>query len=296
VDRLLADERSSTLVSSFAGQWLGINRIEGHQVNTSVFPGWDAELASAMLREMELYFSEFLYGDRSWEEFLTADVNFVNARLAEHYGMAPPPAADDFTRVEELEDARQGLLGLGGFLTHTSRTARTSPIVRGNWVLDAIRCQGLQLPTNLMINELEDAPAPTTLREQIAEHRANPVCAGCHDLIDPIGLGLENFDGIGAYREQYESGLPIDTRGQLPGGVAFDGLLELNQVLTEDERFLRCAAEKLFLYGLGRSVGPSAAYLDQMAGSWAAGEPSLRNLIKELVVNDTFRFRRAEAL
>lgn len=297
VERLLADERSSTLVTSLAAQWLGINRVEGHQVNSAVFPRWDAELASAMRREMELYFSEFLYGDRSYAEFLTADVNFVNARLAEHYGMAPPSATAEFSRVEEFGDARQGLLGLGGFLTHTSRTARTSPIVRGNWVLDAIWCQGLQLPTNLMVNELEDAPAPTTLREQIAEHRANPACAGCHNLIDPIGLGLEKFDGIGAYREQYaDSGLPIDTLGQLPGGIAFDGLLELNQVLTASERFLACAAEKLFTYGLGRTVGPSAAYVDQIASSWIAEEPSLRNLIKKLVVNDTFRFRRAEAL
>jgi hypothetical protein len=292
IDRMFADPKAGALVDYFAAQWFGSDRLGGHQVDPSVFPAYSAELAASMEQEMELFFSEFFFQDRPYSELLTADINFIDENLATLYGMAPP--AQPFSRVEDPADQRRGFLGLAGFLTHTSRTTRTSPIIRGAWVLDAMWCQHLEVPTNLMINELVEPDVPTTLRDQIAAHRADPACSGCHDLIDPIGLGLEKFDGIGRYREQYEGNLAIDTRGVMPGDIPFEGLSELGQVLTDSPRFLPCAAEKLFTFGLGRTVGRSRPYLDQVVQTWGASGSTLRNLVKALVVNDTFRFRRGE--
>jgi hypothetical protein len=161
--------------------------------------------------------------------------------------------------------------------------------------VDSTLCIKLVLPPNLVVDDLPPLTGTTTVRDQLVQHRANPACAPCHDQMDPLGLALEKFDGIGQYREQYENGLPIDTQGTIAGDVSFDGLLELNQVLARDPRTMSCAASKLFSYGLGRRVGVSRPYLDQIVTGWLDSEaPTLRSLIKELVKNDAFRFRRAE--
>jgi hypothetical protein len=247
-----------------------------------------------MQAEMERYFAEFLFDDRPFAEFLTADLNFIDARLAQHYGL-PEPSEAGLVRVEGADPVRSGFLGLAGFLTATSKAERTSPIKRGHTVLDSVLCIKLVLPPNLVVDDLPPLTGTTTVRDQLVQHRANPACAPCHDQMDPLGLALEKFDGIGQYREQYENGLPIDTQGTIAGDVSFDGLLELNQVLARDPRTMSCAASKLFSYGLGRRVGVSRPYLDQIVTGWLDSEaPTLRSLIKELVKNDAFRFRRAE--
>ncbi|MEO6603652.1 MAG: DUF1592 domain-containing protein [Polyangiaceae bacterium] len=295
VDRMLDDSRSDMLVKNFAAQWLGIRRLSEHAVSATVYPEWTPELSSSAQQEMELYFSEFLRKDLSFSEFLTADFNFVDVALARHYGM-PVPTQTGFSRVVNTTDQRQGLLGLAGFLTHTSRETRSSPIIRGKWVLDAFVCLKLALPPGLVVEPLPEpaeGDAPKTVRELIATHRAAPACGVCHNLIDPIGLALENFDGVGGYRATYENGLAIDTSGVLPSGAPVNSMASLATELTKDPRFLSCAATKLNTYALGRAVGDVQS-IAQIVAKWTAGTPTLRNLIKETVTHVTFTQRRAD--
>jgi hypothetical protein len=295
IDRMVADPRSSMLAENFAAQWFGSKRLASHASSTTAHPGWSPELALSMQREMELYFSEFLHGELSYADFLTTDINFVDSVLATHYGFAPP-AEPGFQRVTTPGDQRQGLLGLAGFLTHTSRETRTSPIIRGKWILDAVWCVELELPTDIVVEPLPEpaeGEAPTTVRELMAVHRASAACAGCHSSIDPIGLALERFDGVGRYREVYENDLAIDTVTIMPEGQTVDGLESLSAVLSQDPQFLPCAASKFGTYAVGLTL--DNANRDQIVARWTAGTPTLKALLKETLSHDMFRMRRAEA-
>jgi hypothetical protein len=296
VDRMLADPRSAMLVENFAAQWFGSRRLSEHVASVNNFPTWTEELAASMQSEMELYFSQFLYGDLSYADFLTTDMNFVDSNLAAHYGMAAP-SGTGFEQVVDTSDQRVGFLGLAGFLTHTSRETRSSPIIRGKWILDAVWCVELRLPTNVVVEPLPEpaeGDAPTTLREQILAHRTDPSCATCHDVIDPIGLALEKFDGIGRYRDTYESGLAIDTVTTMPGGAMVDGLASLSSVLAADPQFFVCPVDKFGTYAMGLSI--SHTNLNQIVARWTASDPTLRNLLKETVRHEMFRMRKAEEL
>lgn len=294
VDRMLSDSRSEMLVKNFAGRWFGSRRLDDHVASAAIYPDYNAALAASMQREMELYFSEFLYEDVPYSQFLTADFNFVDAPLAALYGLPAP--AEGTQRVVNASDQRVGLLGLAGFLTHTSRETRSSPIIRGKWVLDAVLCTPLAVPPGLVIAPLEEPvegePA-TTVRQQIEVHRAAAACAGCHNLIDPIGLSLENFDAIGRYRATYENGLAIDTVGTMPDGQRVDGLPSLVTAIASSPKFLPCAADKLGTYALGAI--PAGANQEQIVARWTAGTPTLRNLLKEIVTHDSFTSTIAEA-
>jgi hypothetical protein len=295
VDRMLADPHSEMLAKNFAARWFGSKRLDEHVASPTVYPAYSAALAASMKQEMELYFSEFLNKDLPYAEFLSADFNFVDGPLATLYGMAAP-AQPGMVRVTDTTDKRKGLLGLAGFLTHTSRETRSSPIIRGKWILDAVWCTPLTVPAGLIIEALEE-PAegspPTTVRLQMEAHRVSPACSGCHDLMDPIGLALENFDSVGRYRAVYENGLAIDTTGTMPGGQQVQDLESLATVLGTAPQFLSCAASKFGTYALGLVFPP--VNRDQIVARWTAGTPTLRNLIKETVTHDTFRSRRAES-
>lgn len=294
VDRMIADPRAAMLTKNFAAQWFGSKRLSSHVASTTTSPGWSLELGASMQREMELYFSEFLHGDLSYADFLTTDINFVDQALARHYGMTPPTEAG-FQRVVNPGDHRQGFLGLAGFLTHTSRETRTSPIIRGKWILDAVWCVALELPTDIVVEPLPE-PAegeePTTVRELMAVHRASAACAGCHNSIDPIGLALEKFDSIGRYREVYENDLAIDTVTIMPEGQTVDGLESLSVVLSQDPQFLPCAASKFGTYAMGLTLDNTNR--DQIVARWTAGTPTLKALLKETLSHEMFRMRRAE--
>jgi hypothetical protein len=293
VDRMLADGRADMLVKNFAGRWFGSKRLHEHVASSTQFPEYTPALAASMEREMELFFSEFLFQDRPYSELLTADMNFVDGPLAALYGLPAPAQAGQ--RVVNTNDQRVGLLGLAGFLTHTSRETRSSPIIRGKWVLDAILCTPLVVPPGLMVSPLEEpgeGEPPTTVRAQIEAHRAAPTCAGCHNMIDPIGLALETYDAIGKYRTQYENGLPIDTTGTLPSGDQVDGLPSLVAALAKSPEFLPCAAQKLGTYALG-AVAPEANR-SQVMSQWSTGELTLRRLLKAIVTHDSFTSREAE--
>jgi hypothetical protein len=290
VERMLSDARSHELVDNFSAQWLGTRRLSDHVVDPAVFPSWTPALGLAMQQEMGAYFDDFLHGPQTYDQFLTSRVNFVDANLAGLYGL-PAPGGGGLTRVQNDTGQRAGFLGLAGFLTHTSRMDRTAPSIRGKWIVNSLKCLELELPANLTPPPLGEPAAGQSVRQVLEAHRANPSCAPCHNILDPVGLGLEHFDAIGRYRETYTSGQPVDAVGMLTDGSSFNGLPELAAAMSKDPSFVACAARKLFVYGLGRTVDPSEPYLEQIATQWQARGLSLKNLLKELVVNDTFRSR-----
>ncbi len=290
VDRLLADPRSRELVDNFAAQWLGSRRLDGHLVDTTLYPSWSPALGAAMQQEMGAYFDDFLHGDQTYDKFLTSPINFVDSKLAALYGL-PDPGSATLTRVQNSTGQRTGFLGLAGFLTHTSRMERTAPSIRGKWIVNSLKCMELELPPNLTPPPLGDPMPGQTVRQVLETHRANASCSPCHNILDPVGMGLEHFDAIGRYRDKYADGQPVDSLGTLSDGSTFDGLVPLADVMSKDPGFVACAARKLFVYGLGRTVGPSEGYLDQVVANWQGQGLSLRNLLKALAASDAFRSR-----
>jgi hypothetical protein len=300
LDRLLNDGRANTFAESFAGQWLGMRRLQGHQVNADVFPAWNEPLRQAMIQEGLLYFQEFLSGGRSMKEFLTTDVNFVSAPLGSLYGIAGAPA-DRSMKVTNTTDTRLGFMGLGSFLTLTSFSYRTAPTLRGKWVLETLLCEELPPPpANVPELDANNSPAMAqsqNVRARLEEHRKNPDCSSCHDVLDPIGIGLENFDAIGRYRTTYSNGDAIDSSGVLPDKSTFKNLAELAAILSKptDTRLTDCASKTMMTYVLSRAtVTTDGPYLDQIRRTWNGGD--LKALLKQMVLNDTFRFRRGEPI
>ena len=255
VRRMLADPRSSALVNSFAAQWLYLRNLRAVTPDVNEFPEFDENLRDALQRETELFLHSQLREDRSLVELLTADYTFVNQRLAEHYQI-PNVYGSHFRRVALDGTPRAGLLGQGSILTVTSYATRTSPVLRGKWLLENI----LGTPPPLPPPNVPDLPergendAPDSVRARMEQHRENPVCATCHARMDPLGFALENFDAIGKWRT-HEADTPIDASGSLPDGTMFDGPAELRDVLvTRHDEFVMTVTEKLLTYALGRGV------------------------------------------
>jgi mono/diheme cytochrome c family protein len=278
VRRMLADPRAvSALVDDFAAQWLNLRRIEEVVVDPEVYPNYDESLLKAFQRETALFVASTLREDRSVLDLLRADYTFVNERLARHYGL-PGIYGSRFRRVTlPNPDQRGGVLGQGALLATTSYPERTSPVLRGKFLLNNIF--GLPVPpppagvdTNLGENTPGAAPRP--MRERLAAHRSSPSCASCHAIIDPLGFALENFDVIGGWRTMDESGTPIDASGTTLGGARVEGLAGLRALLLEDpERFPRTVTEKLLAYALGRPLD----YSDR---------PALRRIVRDAAVQD----------
>jgi mono/diheme cytochrome c family protein len=253
--RMLADLRSNAMAENFAGQWLHLRNLEGIHPNTDEFPDFDNDLRLAFQREAELFFTSIMREDRSVMDFLTADYTFVNERLARHYGI-PQVYGSRFRRVTlgtELE-ARRGLLGKGGVLMSTSRADRTSPVLRGKWILEnLIGTAPPAPPANVPPLDSKPGAKPRTIRERMASHRA-PGCVSCHQLIDPLGFALEGFDAVGAWRT-HEAGAPIDASSRLADGRAVNGVRELREALTaRPDAFVQTLTEKLMTYALGRGL------------------------------------------
>ena len=277
VRRMLADPRSSAIVDNFAGQWLQLRNVRSVLPNSDEFPDFDDNLRQAFRRETELLFESIIREDRNVLDLLRADYTFVNERLARHYGI-PDVYGSRFRRVPVTDEARKGLLGKGSMLAVTSHAERTSPVLRGKWVLEII--VGLPVPPPPpdvpQLKPAEEGQKPKTLREQMAEHRTNPTCATCHKVMDPVGLALENFDAVGAWRTT-EAGGPIDASGQLADGTAVDGVVTLRKaILDRPELFVGTMTEKLMTYALGRGVGPEDM-------------PSVRRILRDASAND-YRF------
>jgi hypothetical protein len=255
VRRLLADRRSSALVDNFAGQWLQLRNVRSLLPNSDAFPDFDDNLRQALRRETELLVESVIRDDRSVLDLLTADYTFVNERLARHYGI-PGVYGSGFRRVPVREDARRGLLGQGSILALTSHATRTSPVLRGKWVLENILGTPPPAPPANVpsLKEPEKGDTPRSMRAQLAEHRATPTCASCHKVMDPIGFALENFDAVGAWRTR-ESGEPLDVSGQLADGAVVNGVAGLRQaLLAHPDVFVGTMVEKLMIYALGRGL------------------------------------------
>ncbi|HEX5227944.1 MAG TPA: DUF1592 domain-containing protein [Bryobacteraceae bacterium] len=253
--RMLADDRASALAENFAGQWLYLRDLKSSNPDGREFPDFDDNLRQAFQRETELLFDSVLHEDRSVLDLLTADYTFVNERLAKHYGIAGV-YGPDFRRVPVPSDARRGLLGQGSMLLVTSNANRTSPVQRGKWILQNLLGSPPPLPPPNVppLKENSGDAALTSVRERMEQHRANPVCAACHKIMDPIGLALENFDGVGAWRDK-DSGFAIDAHGQLVDGTRVDGPASLRDaLLARPEAFVGTLTEKLLMYGIGRET------------------------------------------
>jgi hypothetical protein len=257
VRRMLADPRSSNLVSNFANQWLHLRNLESITPDLRMFPDFDDNLRQAFRRETESLFEEVLRDDRCVLELLKSDHAYLNERLAKHYGI-PHVYGDRFRRVEiGDDDERGGLLRQGSVLTVTSYATRTSPVIRGKWVLENILgTPPPPPPANVPALKDNTVSSSLSVRERLAEHRRDFACAGCHKLTDPVGFALENFDAVGRWRAS-EEGRPIDATGGLPDGSKFEGVDGLERALLErPELFVGTLTEKLLTFALGRGVGP----------------------------------------
>ena len=277
VRRMLADRRSQALLTNFAAQWLHLRNLESVTPDMRLFPNFDDNLRQAMRRETELFLDSVIREDRSVLDLLSAEYTFVNERLAKHYGI-PHVYGSWFRRVELDEGSRRGgLLRHGSILAVTSYNTRTSPVIRGHWVLENL-LGAPPPPPPADVPALEDKTISGSLsvRERLLEHRANPACASCHSLMDPVGFALENYDAVGRWRDS-EGGRPIDATGSFPGGASFEGVLGLEKALLDrPESFVGALGAKLLTYSLGRVVEHNDA-------------PAVRKIVRDARA-DGFRF------
>ncbi|MEE9386565.1 MAG: DUF1592 domain-containing protein [Nannocystaceae bacterium] len=295
VDRMIDDPKSVSLVDNLAGQWLYIRALDNVFKDVYTFPDFDDELRASMRSERELFFRTFLDEDRSMSELLDATDTFVDGRLADFYGIADV-SGSEFRRVDISGYPRRGVLTQAGLLTVLAHPATTSPVRRGKWVLDQLLCQPPPPPpADADIASLEPAEGET-MKDVLAQHREDPVCASCHNLMDPIGLGFEHYDGIGRWRDT-DLGQTIDVSGELPTtGEPFNSATEMAALLAQDEAFPRCTARKVVTYALGRGLfDADEAHLDAIVHTYAAGGYRLRDLIRAVATSDIFRMRRGEA-
>jgi uncharacterized protein DUF1592/uncharacterized protein DUF1588/uncharacterized protein DUF1585/uncharacterized protein DUF1587/uncharacterized protein DUF1595 len=255
VKRMLADPRADALAGNFAGQWLFLRNLQSAIPDRDTFPDFDDNLRQSFRRETELLFSSILREDRSVLDLLTADYSFVNQRLAEHYGI-PDIYGSQFRRVKIADENRRGLLGQGSILTVTSYPNRTSPVLRGKWILENILgTPPPPPPPNVpALKENSEGSQPLPMRALLEEHRKNAACASCHRIMDPLGFALENFDGIGQWRTK-EPGGAVDASGQLADGTKVDGPAALRKaLLAHPGQFVETMTEKLLTYALGRGL------------------------------------------
>jgi len=297
VKRMLADPKSEALVANFASEWLFLRNLQSVNPDNGEFPNFDENLRRAFRRETELFFESVMREDRNVLDLLTADYTFVNERLAKHYGI-PNVYGSQFRRVTLTSEARRGLLGEGSILTVTSYPTRTSPVLRGKWILENILgTPPPPPPPNVpALKENDEGGKVLSVRERLEEHRRNPACATCHRVMDPLGFSLDNFDAVGAWRST-EAGSPIDASGQLGDGTKVNGPVELRQALTaHPEQFVRTMTEKMMTYALGRGL----EYYDMpvvrgIARSAATNNNRFSSIVIGIVESTPFRMKKSSA-
>ncbi|QOY90545.1 DUF1592 domain-containing protein [Paludibaculum fermentans] len=295
VKRLLADPRSAALADSFAAQWLEIRNLDVVKPDPQKFPDWNPELRDAMRMETSLFFDHVLRQNRPMADFLDAKYTFLNERLAKHYGIAGV-SGPEFRRVELTSDQRGGILSQASVLTVSSYPTRTSVVIRGKYVLQEI-LGAPPPPPPPDVPPLDEAAVGTSLslRQQMEKHRSNAVCASCHSKMDPLGFGLENYDGIGKWRTM-DGKFPVDSSGILPNGQSFTTPAEMRAVLKSQlPQFARCVIEKLMIYGLGRGMAtPDRRVIDEIGKKLAADGYPFQTAIFEVVKSMPFQMRRGE--
>jgi hypothetical protein len=296
VRRMLADPKSEALAKNFAGEWLYLRNLKDLQPDLYLYPNSDDNLFQSMRREAELFFLAFLHEERSVAEMLTANFTFTDERLAKHYGI-PNVVGNDFRRVTLEDENRFGLLGKGAILSVTSFANRTSPVVRGKWILEQIVGATVPVPPPNVpaLKDNADGTKPRSVRERLEEHRTNEPCHSCHQIMDPIGLSMENFDAVGAWRTT-DLGNRIEPVGQLYDGTKLNGVIALrNALVSRSDMFVRNVTVKLLTYALGRGVDyydmPVVRAIDRDAEK---GRSSLTAIVLGIVKSVPFQMRVAE--
>ena len=296
LERMLADSRARALAKNFAGQWLQLRDLDIARPNDEKFPEYDEKLKQAMRRESEMLFDRIQREDRSILEFVTADYSHLNERLARHYGIKGV-SGEKFVEVSLRDTNRRGILSHASILTITSHPDRTSPVKRGQWVLNNILgTPPPPAPDDVPTLEDQGRKLTGTLREQLTQHRENKVCASCHKLMDPIGFGLENFDAIGRWRDK-DAGQPIDSSGELNTGDQFDGPLELSEIMAGSRRdlFVRNLARTMLTYALGRGLEHyDKCGVKEIVAHVKANDYHFSALVEGIVKSVPFQMRRGE--
>lgn len=297
VRRLLVDPRSRSLIENFASQWLYLRNLDSITPDGRLFPDFDDNLRQAMRRETELLFASVLRDDRSVLDLLNSDHTYLNERLAKHYGI-PHVYGERFRRIELGADSqRGGILRHGSILTVTSYAHRTSPVLRGHWVLkNLLGTPPPPPPPDIPSLEDNTVDASLPVRQRLAVHRENRSCARCHNPMDPIGFAFENFDAVGQWRTR-ESGQPVDATGRLPDGTRYDGVAGLEEgLLKRPELFVRTLTEKLLVFALGRGIEPSDAPAVRKIVRGAAEENyRFSAIILQIVASNPFTMRMTKS-
>ena len=297
VRRMIADTRSKSLVANFAAQWLYLRNLRGHRPDARLYPDFDEELRVAMQQETRLFLENMLVEDRPIMDLIEADYTFLNERLATHYGLKDVYGSH-FRKVGLAGETRQGLLGQGSILTLTSRPNRTSPVIRGKWVLEnLLGSPPPPPPPNVpALNEKTNPDKPMTLRERMEQHRNNPVCATCHSQMEPYGFALDNFDPVGAWRDS-DNGAPINAKVALPDKTEFEGAEGVRDVLKNRQQIIiHNFTQKLLVYALGRSIRPQDQPVIREILRKAESDNYIWSSIILGIVNSTpFKMRRSES-
>jgi hypothetical protein len=296
VARMLADQRATALVDNFAFQWLNVARMGNFQVDPTLYPDFDHNLRAALREEIRLFLGDTLRADRSVLDLLRSDTTFLNERLAQHYGVSNV-RGDQFRPVRLTDANRHGLLGKGALLMATSYGNRTSPVLRGVWVMDALFANPPYAPPPGVeqFPEAEPGQSMGTVRERLEAHRALKSCNFCHGVIDPLGFALENFDVTGAWRDRdLDANEPIDAHGRLSSGVEVTGPVELARaILARPDTFVQAFTEKLMTYALGRPLrAQDMPAVRRIVRDAAGQEYRLGSLVRGIVTSDAFRKRR----
>ena len=297
IRRMLADPRSETLSTNFASHWLRLQNLRDAHPDVYLFPNWDENLNRSMRRETELFFDSIVREDRSLLDLLAADYTFVDQRLATHYAI-PNIVGPRFRRVSLVDERRHGLLGHASILTLTSVSNRTSPVIRGAWVLDVLLGTPPPKPPADVppLEENETGGQHLSVRERTVEHRANAFCAACHNIIDPVGFALENFDAVGAWRTK-DSGFPVDPSGTLYEGTPVDGAVSLRRfLLSNEDLFLTNFTRNLLMYASGRVFQPyDMPAVRAIVRDAAQQDHRFSAYVMGVVTSAPFQMRRADA-
>lgn len=301
VERMLASEKAVALIDSFAAQWLGFNEIESFNVpNPELYPQFEQMLPS-MQTQTRLTMLDYIFGWKSFGEFLTDPRTFVDPLLAEYYGVQHPTGSG-FAPVDIQDPDRRGFLTQPSVLTMTSHSSRTSPVKRGFWVMANLLCQEPPPPPDGAETELPGPDEVSSLREALEQHRADPACASCHVVMDEIGFGFEHYDVMGYWRETDSYG-QVDASGVLPDPtgsgetVSFYGVAELSEILQRDPRLPKCISEKAYAYALNRlpyQEDGDACRIDEIASDFSSSNHNFLKVLDSIVFSDAFRFRHAE--
>ncbi len=291
VKRMLKDKKAEAFVNNFAGQWLNLRNLDTAQPDSGQFPRFNEPLRFSMKRETEMFISHVVREDRPILDLIEANYTFLNQSLARHYGL-PRVTGTEMRKVDLTSEERGGILTHASILTLTSNPTRTNPVKRGKWILEVLLGTPPPPPPPGVEELKEDKKSQLsgTLRERMEQHRADPSCAVCHQKLDPLGFGLENFDAVGVWRSK-ENGKKIDSTGVLPGGEKFDGPKQLKTILLgKKEIFTRNLADRLLTYALGRGLDASdRCIVDKIAEACIKGEYKMSVLILEVVRTEAFR-------